>query len=57
MVLYIIMGLLVLTLFYNWVISVLITRNLKELLIYKKSKYKNIIEQKAQEELINNWSD
>ena len=47
--------LLGLTLIFNLIVAIILVRRLKALQLYKTSKLRGILEQKAQEELINNW--
>jgi len=41
---------------FNLIVGIILIRRMKEVNIYKKSKFRPIIEQKAQEEIINNWN-
>jgi len=40
---------------FDVIVGVILIRRLKELNLYRNSKLRGIIEQKAQEQLIDNW--
>lgn len=46
---------LISVLIFNLIVAITLVKRLKELNLYKNSKLRNIIEEKAQEQLINNW--
>ena len=51
-ILYILTSLVII---FDVIVGIILVRRLKELNLYKKSKLRKVIEQKAQEQLINNW--